>query len=240
MKSQAIIYPSLQWMKWAGVIALTFLSVFASQAQRHTDIGVQLATNGLGLAIGAERPNDAATITPRLSLQINNLKDPRESRVTNPEYTNARPYNYQKVNSNYIARLGYGYKKNLSYSAQERPQLSIGLLAGPSLSALKPYYVAYENSEGQLTITTQNSETLENQERILGPARWSKGLDETSFQLGIHAQMNLNVKWNHSLYYKYWQMGVCLDYFPQGVDMVYNSETAVFTCLYTSYSFGRK
>lgn len=235
------ITTSLSLSTRAAVALLVILGVAINgRAQWHKDAGIGLATNGVSINLGAERPNDLSTGTTRLSLSLANIKHADESRIQNKEFANARPYIFQKVNSLYVARLGVGWKKNMSYAQPEKPQLSLCISAGPAWAVTKPYYIGYENNEGQLILGVQNQETLENQNRILGPTKWSKGINEASSLLGLHTEISINVKWNHSLYYQYWQTGLRLDYFPSAVELMYSKQNNAFACLFTSFSIGRK
>ena len=70
------------------------------------------------------------------------MKHPKQIRVINPYYYNARSYVYGKLNHVYMLRIGYGFKKLLN----RKPywggiELRVLYMGGLSLAFAKPVYL---------------------------------------------------------------------------------------------------
>ena len=199
-----------------------------------------LATNGFGLGY-SHRMNEGRQL---IFADLQTINHPLETSVQNTNRVNSKTYVFAKVNSAAGLRIGYTTYKSLSSGSISgaAPQILIGLSAGPSLGIIKPYYISYQHSREDgsgADIIQQNEEIIHNSDSIYGPISWTRGFNKLTISPGIHVDIHLALNWNHSYYIQSCKMGVRLDYFPKGIDILYNAKNQVFTSLYITYEVGR-
>jgi hypothetical protein len=203
--------------------------------------GLTAATNGFGVDVLGVLSSKKAWVERSVSLNFQTLRVLKETKVQNSATTNPKSYVLAKVNAASTVRLALNLDRKLGLAEFLMPTVAAGISGGPSLGILKPYYVGYQDPESknmQPQIIVQNQETLDNQGYIYGPANWTNGLKELRYNLGLHADIHLNVTWNESFYAQQWKSGIRLDYFPKGLNVLYSYNTKVFTSIYTSYLIG--
>ncbi len=199
-----------------------------------------LATNGIGIGYGQYLSTDDRMLT----IDLQTISHPKETNVQNLSIVNPRAYVFGKISGAATLRLSYTTYKTLSSgtSGSLSPSISLGFAGGPSLGIMKPYYVSYQHSREDGSgpdIIQQNEETASNQDSIYGPVSWTRGFSELSFTPGLHADIHLAIKWNHSYYLQSCKMGVRLDYFPRSLEILYNTKSQYFTSIYIAYEVGR-
>jgi hypothetical protein len=137
--------------------------------------------------------------------------------------------------------IGYSISKRLGNYLPNKQNLFLGACFGPSIGILKPYYIGYldpKSEDRQALIIVQNEETLQNQADIYGPANWTRGLYELTYKLGLHFDVNLGTNKNDLYLLQKWTTGARLDLFPQGLNVLYKTETQSFFSIYLSYKLG--
>lgn len=199
-----------------------------------------LATNGFGIGYAQYIKNGRHL----LSVDLQTISHPQETNVQNSSIVNPRTYVFAKVNAAASLRLGYTVYKELSGgdNGSLSPEVLIGFSGGPAIGITKPYYVSYQHrrEDGSgLDVIQQNDETINNQDSIYGPVSWTRGFNKLKFTPGLHTDIHLAIKWNHSYYLQSCKIGVRLDYFPNQLKILYNTKSQLFTSIYIAYEVGR-
>ncbi|MGB0850251.1 MAG: hypothetical protein ACPGTP_03325 [Bacteroidia bacterium] len=206
-------------------------------------LGLQLATNGFGVCASSKISKPLFSDFNKVRFDAQFIKDQEEIKVQNTRLPNPKPYVVQKVNSAGTIRISYEIGQYISKEKPNKPLLSVSAISGINLGILKPYYVTFEDpldDNSGLQVIQQGEKTKAFSENIYGPAKWTEGLEESTTSYGFHVAANINFEWNHSFYFQSWDCGIRLDYFPNGLNILYNSENQIFTSLYTAYSIGKK
>ena len=204
-------------------------------------VGIQAATNGIGGQL--EYRLSTSRNDHLMSLDIQTLRHPQETKVQNNLYINPKPYAFGKLNNATVLRLSYEFNKRVRQAGVQKPEFSIGLSGGPSLGILKPYYIGYddlEDSKQGPVVVQQSLETSKNQNRIYGPANWTNGLNEITSEFGVHLNIHFQLKWVNFDSQKCWQTGLRCDYFPKGLSLMLGEKTRISTGLFTRYTLGNK
>lgn len=176
------------------------------------------------------------------------MRDPKQIRIINPYFTNAKSYFYGKLNSAYILRGTYGYHKQLN----RKPywggvELRLVYMGGLSIGFAKPVYLYILNitAPGDFVYTT----TLEKYDSekhsvddIFGRGPFTKGINETSVYPGIHAKFGLDFDYaSYRNKLKSLELGVMVDIFPRAIPiMAYNNPNYFFLTFYLNFNFGKR
>lgn len=202
------------------ILVLVFISVLTAQDRDrrprttknivyNTEISgqVQLMTNGW--SVGGHYGIINTYYKTRLyTFELGEIKHPREQRQSNSirgggSLTNsARSYIYGKQNNFYTLKVGIGGKRSFSEKAS-RKGVGVGIFytLGPSLGAIKPYYLEVRRAEiGSSNIRVESIKYAENneflqQDLIIGASSPLLGLEESSLTVGGHAKIGLHLDW---------------------------------------------
>lgn len=183
------------------------------------------------------------------NFDILGLKHPKETKVVNPTYSDARPYVYGKMNSAFLLRPGIG---NQFIIADKETALSIrinlNVIIGMDFTLLKPEYLYFIYSEP----TGLNFKVLEkfdvsnphhnNQGNIYGRSSFLTGFNDLSNTVGGFGKISLSFEWNdyEEKFYNL-ETGFMIDAFPQELPIyAYINNKAVFTNFYVQFSIGRR
>ncbi|HCD67270.1 MAG TPA: hypothetical protein DEQ56_02200 [Bacteroidetes bacterium] len=208
---------------------------------KNLNAGLIAATNGFGINISTSLSSVTSNYQNCLSLDFQTLQTVNETKVQNQFTTNPKSFVLGKVNSAGALRIGYSISKRLGNYLPNKQNLFLGACFGPSIGILKPYYIGYldpKSEDRQALIIVQNEETLQNQADIYGPANWTRGLYELTYKLGLHFDVNLSTNKNDLYLLQKWTTGARLDLFPQGLNVLYKTETQSFFSIYLSYKLG--
>lgn len=205
-----------------------------------------LHSNGWGAAYryGEHRTGYLKRI---FEIEFATMKHPKEIRVQNPYYFNARSYIYGKLNSVMLLRASMGnqhvlFSKPVWGGVEVRSLYSIG----PSMAILKPVYLyilAADASLDEYDLSTEkynpDKHFLEN---IYGRAPYTKGIDQITIKGGISAKAGMNFEYGpHREKLKTLEVGSALDFFPLPVEiMALNKPNHFFLSLYLSFHFGQR
>ena len=205
--------------------------------------GVSLTTNGIGAELDLLLDNHKLTKNQSISLSFQTLKHSRETKVQNSKFVNPKTYVYGKLNAAATLRIGYSWNKQIGQDKSNKPSVYIGYEIGPMLGILKPYYIGYQSPSNERrgpSIIPQNTETIANQDSIVGAADWTLGLNELRYKPGIHISTHISIDWNHSFYFQRWKTGVRFDYFPGELEILHLANNKTFTSVFTSYTLGKQ
>jgi hypothetical protein len=180
-----------------------------------------------------------------IEVEIVSMKHPKQIRVVNPYYYNAKSYVYGKLNHVYILRAGYGFKKLLN----RKPywggvELRLLYLGGISVAFAKPVYLYFWDE----TYTYVKEEKYNpdnyyhNSEYIYGRAPFTDGLGELKVYPGINAKVGLSFEFgalNSKI--RALEAGGILEYFPIAIPiMAFNPEQNFFITFYLNFSLGKR
>lgn len=177
-------------------------------------------------------------------------KHPKEIRISNPAFSNPRPYVYGKQNDLFFAHLGGGrtsliFDKSPINGVEVRYLLSGGL----SLALLKPIYldilVPRNNAPDPttfITVTEQYDPDRHFTSNIFGAAFFTQGLNQTNITPGIYGKLGLVFEWG---YYaesiKTFEAGVMVDAFPQALPvMAFAENRSLFVSFFLNVQLGKR
>jgi hypothetical protein len=217
---------------------MVFTITLQAQTIRKQEIGVLLATNGLGLTY-----NHALDQHWGISSSFSTLRHSKETRVQNPAFVNPKPYVLGKLRS--AATLGVQLERIVTFSELTRhsPSISFAVKAGPSIAFLKPYYVyvqEMDNPRFSPRLTKQTVDLVKHQEHILGAADRFKGMDELSTELGLELSFEVRSDWQRGFRTQGMALGTNIKLFATDLNMMYANTSQFFASIYVNYSISTK
>jgi hypothetical protein len=176
-----------------------------------------------------------------------NYRHPKEVKVTNPFYDNAKGYYYGKLNSFFILRSGVGFQNRI-YSKPEKNGVEIRYVTfvGVSIGIAKPVYleILYDNQiPGTKLVVTERYDPAEHfPDNIYGRAPFVRGLGELGIRPGAYAKAGLNFEYGPmATEIRSVEVGFIADVYITPVKiMAQEREQIVLMSLYLQFSMGRK
>lgn len=200
----------------------------------------------LGLGVNFRKGINKTFFNSRIfEVEIVSMKHPKQIRVVNPYYYNARSYVYGKLNHVYIIRAGYGFKKLLNrkpyWGGIELRALYMG---GISLAIAKPVYLYFWDET--YTFIKEEKYNPDNyyhsSEYIYGRAPFTDGLGELKLYPGIFAKAGLNFEFgtlNSKI--RALEVGGVAEYFPKAIPiMAFNPAQNFLFTFYLNFSMGKR
>jgi hypothetical protein len=200
----------------------------------------------LGMGVNFRRGSNKSFFSSRIfEIEVVSMKHPKQIRVINPYYYNAKSYVYGKMNHVYILRAGYGFKKLLNrkpyWGGIELRALYMG---GVSLAFAKPVYLVFWDPTYTYRFEAKYNPDnyFHNAEYIFGRAPYTNGIWETRIYPGVYAKAGLNFEFgtlNSKI--KALEAGGVFEYFPIAIPiMAYNPTQNFFLTLYLNFSLGKR
>lgn len=181
-------------------------------------------------------------------IELSRVKHPKE--VKRQGFNdNPSQYTFGKLNTVFFLRNTLGQ----TISIAERPYKNAlgfnfvyGL--GANLALLKPQYIEvyypYDNISNSGYLVSERYDPNKHTDiyRIYGKSTFTKGLSETSFQLGLAGKAGFQVEWSqYADEIRCLEAGVTIDGFMQGVPIMAKSEfDNIFYGFYISYNWGNR
>jgi hypothetical protein len=189
-------------------------------------------------------------IKTQFEAEVVKLRHPKEVKIVNPYYSNAKSYVYGKENSFFTLRTGLGSQFLIFDKApKEGVEISLVTMGGISWGLLKPVYleIIQDNVDpNQPDIVSERfDKNQHNITNILGYSGFNKGLNELSVVPGLYIKSGLSFDWSVkddkvlSL-----EAGAVVDYFAKPIpimaefDQIKNDR--LFLSLYATILFGKK
>ncbi len=180
-----------------------------------------------------------------IEIDVVSMKHPKQIRVINPYYYNARSYVYGKLNHVYMLRAGYGHKRLLNrkpyWGGIELRALYMG---GATIAFAKPVYLIFWDE----TYTYKKEEKYDpdnyyhSSEYIYGRAPFTDGLGEIKIFPGVFAKAGLNFefgKLNSKI--RALEVGGVFEYYPKAIPiMAFNPAQNFFMTFYLNFSLGKR
>ncbi|MGV3558098.1 hypothetical protein [Larkinella arboricola] len=174
-----------------------------------------------------------------MALEIVNVKHPKEVQSQTP-YSGQR-YVYNKQNYLFVVRPQYGREVSLfTRNADEGVAINGILAVGPSIGIIKPYYVQYSTSPGQ--IDTRPFDPTLQPELIVGSGSFFQGFSESKLTVGLNfkaaVSFELSAFRNNMTGL---EIGFLAEAFPKEVVIMNNANNrSVYTSGFITLYFGNK
>lgn len=202
--------------------------------------------HNLGMGVGFRRGTNKTFFNSRIfEVEVVSMKHPKQVRMINPYYYNARSFVYGKLNHVYILRAGYGFKKLLNrkpyWGGIELRALYMG---GVSLAFAKPVYLYFWDETYTYYVEEKYNpdNVYHNLEYIYGRAPYLDGVSELKVYPGIFAKGGLNFEFgtlNSKI--KALEVGGIAEFFPKAIPiMAYNPANNFFFTFYLNFSLGKR
>lgn len=219
--------------------------------QYALSFGIVAHTNGLGITSRLTKFGNIKSNTI-YDLDIVSLKHPKEIKIVNQRYDDARPYVYGKMNSALNIKPAYGKQFIL---AEKREEIGVRVYAnisiGPMLTALTPAFleiIQFDSERNEITgskIEKYDPDVHSEQYLIRGGAPFLYGIRDLNFTYGLHNKTSLLFDWSgrddkinimESL-----EVGIITDFYPDQLPILanYNNER-FFTNLFVNITFGNR
>jgi hypothetical protein len=242
------------------ILSITFFAfVYSSKAQTETVIdtsknilllkersfGVIFHSQGWGIKY-SRGLHKSAFRKRVLTFEMVEMKSPKQVRIINPYYTNAKSFVYGKLNAVFLLRGTFGYHKQLN----RKPywggvELRLLYMGGVSLGLAKPIYllILSQPSADIITYSEEKFDPVKHSiDDIFGRASFTKGFDEIGVYPGLHAKVGLD--FDYAAYrtkVQSLEVGAMIDVFPRPVPiMAFNDPHYYFLTFYLSFSFGKR
>lgn len=186
----------------------------------------------------------------QFELELVKLKHPKEIKVVNPYYDNAKSYVYGKQNAFYPLRLGVGTQFLVfDKAAKDGVEISFNVMAGTSLGLLKPIYLEILKDNGNpyyLDVVSEKfNKDLHNPSNIYGYSGFNKGLNETTMMIGGYIKSGFTFDWSSKDdKIVLLETGAVIDFYSKKVPIMANFSSDInksaFISLYASILFGKK
>jgi len=178
-------------------------------------------------------------------IEVVSLKHPKQIRLINPYYYNAKSFVYGKLNHVYILRAAYGFKKLLN----RKPywggiELRVLYMGGVSVAFAKPVYLYFWDET--ITFIKEEKYNPDNpyhdEEYIYGRAPFVNGLGELKVYPGLFVKAGLNFEFgalNSKI--RALEVGGVAEYFPIAIPiMAFNPEQSFVLTFYLNFSLGKR
>lgn len=226
------------------LLALSLHVFTALSGQEDQTLSFHATGYGKGMGFGINSTRPAGENSSRLyTIELGNLRHPREIDIINSLIPNSSAYVFGKVNRAYMLRMLAGKQLSLS---ERRDRKSVGLKcnlqAGLSLAYLAPVYVdlLYIDNAAAYYRPTRYNPLIHQQARIGGRSGFTYGLGEGTPRPGLHLRAGLEARWgNYQNDFKSLGCGVMFDVFPKDLPIFYAGDNqALFSSFYLTFALG--
>ncbi len=175
--------------------------------------------------------------------ELSNMRHPKQQRISNSFYEDAKGYYYGKLNSLTVTRFNIGWQKVL-YGKELDKGVKISYLTqlGPTIGWVAPVYLEIEDRNTQDRSVERYDPEEHGQEDIIGRASFIHGVQNLSLYPGGHAKLAMNFEYSpldESV--KALEVGITLDGYLEEVPIMANTDNYQFwTTFYVSFHFGKK
>lgn len=210
--------------------------------------GFTLHSNGLGLGFQYFN-NHTFNRNIICNFDILTLKHPKETKVINPMYDNARPYVFGKKNSVILLRPGFGNQFIIADKENQTGiRINYNFVIGADIAMLKPVYlnIIYIDDNGYETFRSEkyNPDNVihNDQNRIKGSASWFEGFGSLDFNYGLFLKTSMSFEWNeYEENFKTLEIGGMCELFPEPLPVfAFISNKNVFINVFANLSLGRR
>ena len=210
--------------------------------------GIFLHTNGIGGDL-QYLMNRRVNRNLVFNLNITSLKHPKETRVINPIYDDAKTYIYGKINTVIPIRFGLGNQHIIAdKEIYNGIRLSFSYVLGSSLILLKPEYLnfIYRDSLNRGYLKTEifnpSNATHLNQGNIYGGTSFFKGIDKIKPAVGAFLKLSLGFEWgDYEEHFRIIETGVIIDASPEALPIfAFIDNKHIYVNLFVNLNLGRR
>lgn len=179
------------------------------------------------------------------NLDLLTIKHPKQVKVKNPLYDNAKSYYYGKLNVLMPLRFSIGYRKIL-YEKKRENGVEISYLGqiGPSLGILKPVYlqIIKPTELGSIVVEEKYDPAQHHEGNIYGRVGFMKGLGESKIYPGLFTKAGLLFEYSgEEDGIRAIEVGAMMDIYTKKTPILANElNKNIHINLYLSFLFGRK
>jgi hypothetical protein len=206
--------------------------------------GVVLHNLGMGGRF-RKGSNKSFFVSRTLEVEFVSMKHPKQIRVVNPYYFNAKSYVYGKLNHTYMLRVGYGRKKLLN----RKPywggvELRLVYLGGVGLAFLKPVHL-YFWDDNYINLKAERYDpenSYHTPEYIYGRAPFMDGFEQITVSPGLYVKGGLNFEFGqYNTKIKALEAGIIAEFYSSSIAiMAFNPVQNFFFTFYISFEFGKR
>ncbi len=203
-----------------------------------------LNSNGIGLGFQyGKRVN--ASLKTLYSIEVANIKHPKEVKVTN-QFASNKSFVYGKQNNFFTLHGGIGRQKEI-FRKFDRGGIAVRYFynGGVSLGFIKPIYYEVYNAVGPgidfVYLEDRKFDPSIHQGDIFGRSGFFKGIDEISLAPGAYARVGFNFEYStldeliHAI-----EVGIAAEAFTRKIPIMATQENfPFFFSLFLSYRFGK-
>jgi hypothetical protein len=215
-------------------VKLYYRSSFALGAQAHT----------AGFGINFKKNQHLSYKVKRFySIELLNLRHPKQNKVFTSGADNSRGYHYGKINHFFTTRIGIGQQHAVALKELKKGvQLAWVYSFGASIGILKPIYVKIYDVNNQPSGVRTVRYDPNVHRSVLGGASFFNGFDGLSLVPGAYGKFGINFE--NSPYddrLKSIETGIALDAYFKEVPLMYEGQNNSFwLTFYVLFEFGKK
>jgi hypothetical protein len=211
---------------------------------KQTVFGIELRTDGYGFFYEKGRAK-----TRRMgriySIEISEIKDPKEEKTPSGFFTIGNPYVYGKINNFYQLKFGYGRQYVFGQKGNKNGVAVLGTYqAGLSLGLLRPYYIEVNDGSGNRYIkySVEDSAAFLDPSVIQGSAGLTKGWNEMQIKPGLLVKGAMRFDWGHyNELVSGVEIGMSVEAYSQKIPVIlFAKERQVFFQGHVALIFGRR
>ena len=204
--------------------------------------GILLNTNGFGLGYREGKRLDF--LNKRLfEIDFGIVKHPKEVKLTNPYYQNAKSFVFGKLNSVFYLRGGIGHQHEI-FSKEDQGGVAIRYFysGGVALAFSKPIYykVLYLTPTSYETKDEKFEVSIHQPGDVLSRSAFTKGLNEIKVLPGLYGVGGFNFEYSkedkviHAI-----ELGLSVNAFPKKLEIMATTDNkSVFLAVFVSYRVG--
>jgi len=216
---------------------------------KEKSYGVTFHSRGWGLKF-SKGFNKTAFSRRTWAIELVEMQSPKQIKIINPFYTNAKSYIYGKLNTVFDIRGSIGNYKQLN----RKPywggvEMRMFYMGGVSVGIAKPVYlyilkiIPSPSSDLKYTTSVERYDPdIHPQDDIFGRASFTKGFNELSFYPGIHVKVGLDFDYaSYRTKIQSLEIGAMLEFFPRAIPIMANNDPEhFFPTFYLNFSFGKR
>ncbi len=210
-----------------------------SSIRNEQTFHLMLSSNGWGGGFSYAKSKSA--FEKKLwNVEMSYIKHPKELRISNPYYPDAKRFVFGKMNQVYNFRFSYG-TLNRMFDKKDKGGIEIRwyYLFGPTVALLKPVYYEIRSADGSKIERFSRSNHLTYQD-IYGGASFFKGFSELSVVPGLHGRIASSFEFSKKeMAINALECGLTLDLYPKKIELMANDlNQFYFFGFFINYRFG--
>lgn len=215
--------------------------------QKQNAFGIKLNSDGYAVFYELGKLI-TPTKTNLYSLEIGERKHPKEEKLSRGQggFAIGNPFIYGKINNFYFAKLGFSQQRLLGGKGNKNG-VAVAAIYGGGFSAglLKPYYINVSSSGATQEVkynNTNDSIFLNDPQKILGGASFTKGFGEMKFVPGAFAKAGMRFDYGrYNEVVSAVEVGVNVEAYSKKMPiMLLNPEKQLFFNVYATVIFGKR